>query len=115
MTVAIFIFSFILSALRPVLPLSSSSRSGLLTSLERGVHGHTALAVYRAGGERPAASDGQSRDSTRDPSLHLYVLKTAHKCVLPMCLSFLRASLSARGRLTASVSTSAGMRSAFFV
>ena len=39
----------------------------LLTSLERGVHGHMALAVCRAGGGRSAASD--DRAETRREAL----------------------------------------------
>ena len=56
-------YTFILSALRAALSLSSSSRNDLFTVPGCDVHGHTALAVHRVGGRR-SATDGLSQVSS---------------------------------------------------
>ena len=55
------IFSFILPALSTALSLLSSRRSDLFTALGCDVHGHTTLAVHRAGAGRRSATGGLSR------------------------------------------------------
>ena len=89
MIAAIFIFSFILSALWVVLSLSSSSRNDLFTVLECDVHGHTVLLFI------VSARQGVCH-RREEPSLEM----------TRRCSPMFRASIAARGRLTSPVSTS---------
>ena len=100
MIAAVFIFSFILSALWAVSSLSSPSRNDLLAVLGvRRAWPHGAgCSSCRCGAE--TASDGQSRDATRGAWLHFHVMKALVMRDLVVAHRFLNEGLSVNAHYT---------------